>query len=125
MAHALLRRDNQEVAPLEPTDLTIEILKNIRDEVRLTRTDLSARIDATNVRLETLREDLSGRIDTLRDELSRRIVESEIRTATAVTDLAGAVSEMTGVLRASHDLRPRVERCELDIAELKKRVADR
>jgi len=29
---------------------------------------------------------------------------------------------MTGVLRASHDLRPRVERCELDIAELKKRV---
>ncbi|HEX8792880.1 MAG TPA: hypothetical protein VF765_18165 [Polyangiaceae bacterium] len=89
---------------MEPTDLTIEILKNIRDEVRQTRTDLS------------------GRIDTMRDELSRRIVESEIRTSTAVTELAGAVSQMTGVLRASHDLRPRVERCELDIAELKKRV---
>ncbi len=117
---------------MEPTDLTIEILKDIRDEVRQTRTDLSTRIDATNVRLETLREGLSGRIDTLRDELSeridglsRRVVESEIRTATAITDLAGAVSQMTGVLRASHDLRPRMERCEQDIAELKKRVGPR
>lgn len=82
---------------MEPTDLTIEILENIRDEVRLTRTDLSTRIDATRVRLETLRED-------------------------SVTELAGAVSQMTGILRASHDLRPRVERCELDIAELKKRI---
>ena len=107
MAHALLRRDTQEVAPLDPTDVTIEILKDIRDEVRQTRTDLSSRIDATNERI---------------DGLSRRVVESEVRTATAIADLAGAVSEMTGVLRASHDLRPRVERCEQDIAELKKRV---
>ena len=56
------------------------------------------------------------------DGLSRRVVESEIRTATAIADLAGAVNQMTGVLRASHDLRPRAERCEQDIAELKKRV---
>lgn len=88
---------------MEPTDVTIEILKDIRDEVRQTRTDLSERIDG----------------------LSRRVVESEIRTATAITDLAGAVNQMTGVLRASHDLRPRVERCEQDIAELKKRVGPR
>ena len=113
---------------MEPTDVTIEILKDIRDEVRQTRTDLSARIDATNgridstnARLDTLREDLSERIDGL----SRRVVESEIRTATAITDLAGAVNQMTGVLRASHDLRPRMERCEQDIAELKKRVGPR
>ena len=103
---------------MEPTDVTLEILKDIRDEVRQTRTDLSSRIDRTNERLETMREDLSERIDGL----SRRVVESEVRTATAITDLAGAVSEMTGVLRASHDLRPRVERCEQDIADLKKRV---
>ena len=85
---------------MEPTDVTIEILKDIRNEVRQTRTDLSEHIDG----------------------LSRRVVESEIRTATAIADLAGAVNQMTGVLRASHDLRPRVERCEQDIAELKKRV---
>jgi chromosome segregation ATPase len=33
-------------------NLTIEILKQIRDEIRATRTDLSARIDQTNARLD-------------------------------------------------------------------------
>jgi hypothetical protein len=65
---------------------------------------------------------LAQRIDTLREELSRRIVESEIRTATAITELAGSVREMTGVLRTSADLRPRVEKCEEDVAELRQLV---
>ena len=96
---------------MEPTDITIEILKDIRSEIRETRQDLSQRIDQTN-----------ERVDTMREELSRRIVESEIRTSTAITDLAGTVHELTDVLRASNDLRPRVERCELDIVELKRRL---
>jgi len=58
----------------------------------------------------------------MREELSRRIVESEIRTSTAIADLAGSVREMTDVLRATHDLRPRVERCERDIVDLKRRL---
>ena len=95
---------------MEPTDLTIQILQGIRDEIRETRTELSERIDETNVRLHEMRT-----------ELSRRIVESEIRTATAITDLAGSVQDMTTVLRAQHDLRPRLERCEREIAELKQR----
>jgi hypothetical protein len=49
-----------------------------------------------------MREDLSGRIDTLRHELSGRIVESQIRTSTAIADLAGTVLDMTQVLRAAH-----------------------
>ena len=76
LAHPLRRGDTQEVSLLEPTDVTIEILKDIRNEVRQTRTDLSEHIDG----------------------LSRRVVESEIRTATAIADLAGAVNQMTGVL---------------------------
>ncbi len=92
---------------MEPTDITIEILKDIREEIRQTNTSLVG----TN-----------ERIDSLRDELSRRIVESEIRTSTAITALAGTVSDMTDVLRASHDLRPRVERCEQDIVDLKRRL---
>jgi hypothetical protein len=102
---------------MQPTDVTIEILQGIRDEIRetrgelrTTRTELSNRIDETNVRLYEMRT-----------ELSRRIVESEVRTATAITDLAGTVREMTDVLRSQNDLRPRVERCERDIAELKRR----
>ena len=62
-------------------------------------------------------------VDTMREELSRRIVESEIRASAAMTDLAGRVHELTDVLRASHDLRPRLERCEQDIVELKRRLS--
>ena len=109
---------------MQPSDLTIQILQGIRDEIRETRTELAARIDGTNARLDDtnerlhdLRTELSGRIE----ETNRRIVESEVRTATAITDLTGTVREMTGVLRSQNDLRPRVERCERDIAELKQR----
>jgi uncharacterized protein Yka (UPF0111/DUF47 family) len=106
---------------MEPSDLTIEVLKSIRDEVR-----------ATNERMDGLRDDVhatNGRIDALRadtqqgfSEVSRRIVESDVRTATAITDLAGTVRDMTAVLRAQHDLRPRLEQCERDIDALKRRA---
>jgi hypothetical protein len=86
---------------MEPTDITVEILKDIRAEIR-----------STNARLET------GLAD-----VSRRIVDSEIRTATAITELAGSVHDLTDLLRASHDLRPRVERCESEIADIKRRLA--
>lgn len=103
----------------KPADLSVVVLKSIRDEVKKTneRLDsLGTEVKKTNERLDTLREETSARFD----ELGRRIVESEIRTATALTDLAGTVREMTSVLRAQADLRPRVEKCEQDIAELKR-----
>ena len=110
---------------MQPSHPTIEILKGIRDEVRST----NSRIDETNTRRDTMREDLSGRIEAMREELSgrieglsTRIVESEIRTSTAITDLAGTMREMTSVLRVQHDLRPRVERCERDIDDLRRRL---
>jgi division protein CdvB (Snf7/Vps24/ESCRT-III family) len=88
-------------------DLTVRILAEIRDSVRETNT----RLDDTNARLEQMRE-----------ELSRRIVSSEIRTATALTELAHSVRDVTALLREQHDLRPRVDKCEVEIAELKRRV---
>lgn len=94
--------------PDEPVNLSVRILKEIRDEVRRT----NERIDATNAQLEAMHTGLS-----------QRIVESELRTATAITELAATVRDMTSVLRAQNDLRPRVERCEQDIAELKGRLA--
>ena len=93
------------------TSVTIEILKGIRDEVK-----------QTNIRVDGLRDDLRDEMRGLREELSRRIVESEVRTSPAITELAGAVHEMTGVLRGASELRPRVERCEDDIATLKRRL---
>ena len=93
---------------MEPTDLTIEILKDIR-----------AGVEKTNERVDALREDTNARLDLL----SRRIVESEVRTSTAIVDLAGTVRDMTTVLRTQSDLCPRVERCERDIEELRQRTA--
>ena len=95
-------------------DLTLEVLKAIRDEVRHT----NGQIEQTNARLDQT----NGRLDSLREELSRRIVESEVRTSTAITDLAGTVREMTALLRNLVDLRPRVERCEQEIDALKQRL---
>lgn len=92
---------------LEPTDITIEILKGIRDEGR-----------KTNERVDSLAE----HVDQMREELSRRIVESEIRTATAIADLAGNVRELTSFLRQTNDLRPRVEQCEDDIKSIKRQL---
>jgi hypothetical protein len=106
---------------MEPTDATIHILREIRDEVHHT----NERLDRLAVRVDARLDETNGRIDTLREELSRRIVESEVRTSTAITELAGTVQEMTRVLRTTHDLRPRVERCEQDIVELRRRIVER
>ena len=76
----------------EPMNLTVRVLKEIRDEVRRTNEQLGAtnqRIDATNERLEAMHAGLS-----------QRIVESELRIATAITERAATVREMTSMLRA-------------------------
>jgi len=106
---------------LEPTDVTIEILKVIRDDVKRIRDEAkqtNARLDQTNARLDQT----NARIDSMHDGLSRRIVESEVRTATAITDLSLTMREMTDVLRAQHDVRPRLDRCEHDITALKQHL---
>jgi len=112
---------------MEPENLTLAVLKEIRDEGKKT----NVRLDETNARLDQLRGETGARInetnvrlDQLRDELARRIVESEMRTATAITALAGNVGELVTFLKADRDLRPRVEQCEKDIASLKTRLPD-
>jgi hypothetical protein len=88
---------------MEPTDITIEILKDIRTQLG----QMNERIEGTNDRL---------------DALHRRVVESEIRMATAMTDLAGTVRDMAGTIRASNELGPRVENCERELLDLKRRL---
>lgn len=87
---------------MEPTDLTIEILKSIRDEIR-----------TTNERLDTLRTELSGEIHSVRTELSERIdqtnerlaalerrqVEAEVRLASELTAVLGTLDEVKTLLR--------------------------
>ena len=106
---------------IEPTDLTVQILREIRDEIRGT----NKRVDETNRRIdETNRQitETNSRLDQTRDELGKRIVESELRTATAITELAGAVQDVRTLLQDRLDLRDRVTRCEEEIAEIKRKL---
>jgi len=52
------------------TDITVEILRDIRDGVR-----------ETNSRIDVLRDDLSARIDALRDEFAQRLDQTNERLA--------------------------------------------
>jgi hypothetical protein len=93
-------------------DLTLDVLKSIRDEAKKT----NERLATMDGRLIAVESGIKG--------LERRLVESEMRTATALTDLAGTVRELTTMLRGQHDLRPRVEQCERDILFIKERLPD-
>ncbi len=81
---------------MEPTD------EDIRSEIRAMREDLGTRLDATNAQLDAINARLdatNARIENGLADVSRRIVESGIRTATAITDLAGSVHELTADLK--------------------------
>jgi chromosome segregation ATPase len=55
-------------------DLTVEILKSIRDEIRATREDLGARIDQTNARLDQTNARLEQVEESLGDVVTQQRV---------------------------------------------------
>jgi chromosome segregation ATPase len=81
---------------MEPTDATIEVLKGIREELRGT----NARLDATNVRLDTTNVRL--------ERVERRQADTEVRLATELAAVVGAVHEVRDLLREDRQLRDRV-----------------
>jgi chromosome segregation ATPase len=96
---------------VQPTDLTIEILKGIRDEVH----DANSRLDAlradTNGRLDALREDTNARFaetNTRLDRLERRHTETEARLSTELVAVVGAVHELRDLLVEDRALRSQV-----------------
>jgi hypothetical protein len=105
--------------PSDMTDATIEILKGIRDEVR----GMNGRLDETNTRLHESNE----RLDALRDDtnirferLERRQAETELRLATELVGIAGAVREVRDLLREDRPLRAQVDDHERRLAALEK-----
>lgn len=71
-------------------DLTTEVLIQIRDELKSTREELSARIDKTSFRLE---------------RVERRQTESEVRLATELVNVVSAVNQLKDLIVADRDLR--------------------
>jgi len=84
---------------METSDLTIHVLREIRD-----------RIDRTNDRLEHVEASLSERIDETNvriDNLTRRMIESDARVATELVEVVGTNRQILGLLRDRFDLRDR------------------
>jgi chromosome segregation ATPase len=110
---------------MENDDVTVRVLIEIRD--RLDQTN--SRLDQTNSRLDHLREDLGQRIDQTNQRLEQtndRITGLEIRMATEITAVAGAVHDVSRLLKERRDdqsqLHDRIGRVERDVDDLKKRV---
>ncbi len=103
------------------SDLSVQILIEIRDELRSTKQALGDRIDQTNESLRETRVELRGEISQLRTELVTRMTESELRVATRTVEQTAATRDLYALLSGQLDLRDRVGHCEHDIAELKKR----
>ncbi len=81
---------------MEPTDVTIEVLKGIRDELR-----------GTNARL---------------DRVERRQGETEVRLATQLVAVVSAVHEVRDLLREDRQLRDRVADHERRLTAVETRV---
>ena len=81
---------------VETTDITVEILRDIRDTIEQT----NVRLDQTNERLSTL----------------------EVRVVNEIVLLRADFMTTRDVLLADRDLKRRVERCEVDIADIKTKL---
>jgi hypothetical protein len=99
---------------MEPTDLTIEILKGIREELRGT----NARIDGTNERLDRGIDESNQRFG----HLERTQTETEVRLATELAAVTGAVHEVRDLLREDRQLKQRVDDHERRLAAVEARV---
>ncbi len=96
---------------MEPTDITIEILKSIRDELHE---------GLVGVRGD-LHEGLAG-ITGRMDRVERRQTEADLRVATELVAIASAVREMRDAYREERALSHRVDDHERRLSDVEKRV---
>ncbi len=89
------------------TDLTLQVLTEIRDAVR-----------QTNQRLDETRTELSERIG----RVETRQTETEVRLATELTAVVGAVHSLRDVLLSDRELRRTVDDHELRLRTIERRT---
>lgn len=94
----------------------MKILREIWTEMKA----LNGRTDQTNLCLDKTREELSARLEAVRveleeetSELRRRMVDSELPLATATTQLAADIQQLTSVIRDWRE-EHRADRAELE-----------
>jgi hypothetical protein len=106
---------------MEPTDLTIEILKDIRGELR----ELRGESRKTNERLDDLRTEMGeqlGEVNGRLERVERRQTETETRLATELIAVAGAVRDVRDLLRDDRVIRERVDDHERRLVAVERRA---
>ncbi len=88
----------------DAANLTLEVLKQIRDEARKT----NERIDQTNQRLDQTNQRLDQTNQRL-DRLERRQNEAETRLATELLAVVGAIHELRDTIKDQLEVKKRVD----------------
>jgi predicted nucleic acid-binding Zn-ribbon protein len=99
---------------MEPTDITIEILKDIRSE-------LHDGLQSVRDEIQGVREEVQGVREEVRD-VRRRQTEGEIRVATELVAIAGVMREVRDELREDRALRARVDDHERRLRAIEKQA---
>lgn len=95
------------------SEVTIELLRSIRDEI----VHVATRVDATNERLDTTNSRL--------ERLERRQVEMEVRLTTELVAVTGAINTLNETFKADRGVRVTVRDHEKRITALEKRAPRR
>ncbi len=95
------------------SDLTTQVLLEIRDAVRAT----NGRIDALGDRFDGLNERVDGLNERV-DAIGRRQVDGEIRVATLLTQVAGDMREMKDAFLATRSVEKTVQDHELRLRRI-------
>ncbi len=102
---------------VDMNDLTLKVLEQIRDELRAN----GRRIDETNGRLDQTNQRLDQTNQRL-DRLERRQSETEVRLATELVSVVGAVNALRETLLEDRELRHQVTDHEHRLARLEARA---
>lgn len=89
------------------SDLMLKVLQQIRDELKTTRAELSGQLDQTNSRLDQTNSRLDE-TNTRLERLVRRQTEGEVRLASELTAVVGAIAELKKVIVEDRKLRSSV-----------------
>jgi hypothetical protein len=117
---------------VEPTDITIEILKDIRTELhdglQSVREELRVGLDGVRDEVQGVRDEVQGVRDEVHgvssrlDRLERRQTEAEVRVATELVAIGGVMREVRDAFLEERALRARVDDHERRLTAIEKQA---
>jgi hypothetical protein len=104
---------------MEPTDITIEILKGIREELHDGLRGVRDEVQGVREEVLGVREEVRG-VSKRLDRLEQRQTEADVRVATELVAVVGAVREMRDAFLEDRSLRARVDDHERRLSAIEK-----